>query len=210
MGLTGPPGSGKSTLVDGLISELRGRGETVAVMAIDPSSPRSGGAILGDRVRMQRHAGDAGVYIRSMGSRGHLGGLAASSGAVVELLRDFGFDWILVETVGVGQSEVEIASHADTTVVVMAPGMGDGIQALKAGILEIADVLVVNKADLPGAEQTRRDLRAMLQIGPRGLWKVPLICTRSDRPETAADLLEAVEKHRRHIQGSVNQVSDSV
>ena len=163
VGLTGSPGVGKSTTTSALVKELRAEGKRVGVLAVDPSSPFSGGALLGDRVRMGDHALDEGVYIRSMASRGHLGGLAWTTPQALRVLDAAGFDVVLVETVGVGQSEVEIAGLADTTVVLLAPGMGDGIQAAKAGILEIGDVYVVNKADRDGADQTRRDLRAMLR-----------------------------------------------
>ncbi|HEV8402305.1 MAG TPA: methylmalonyl Co-A mutase-associated GTPase MeaB [Candidatus Limnocylindrales bacterium] len=162
VGITGPPGSGKSTLVAALIGEVRGAGRTVAVIAVDPSSPITGGALLGDRVRMQAYAGDDGVFIRSMASRGHAGGLAATSTAAAAVLDAAGFDLILIETVGTGQSEVEVAAAADTTVVLEAPEMGDEVQAIKAGLLEVADLVVVNKGDKPGAQRTAAQLRAML------------------------------------------------
>lgn len=165
VGITGNPGAGKSTLVDQLIQKVRARGQTVAVVAVDPSSPFSGGAILGDRIRMQQHALDEGVFIRSFATRGHLGGLASTTADVVHALDAMGWDVILVETVGVGQDEVEIQSLAHTTLVVMAPGMGDEIQAIKAGILEIADIFVVNKADRDGADRTVRELQMMLELG---------------------------------------------
>ena len=168
VGLTGSPGVGKSTATSALVKELRAEGKRVGVLAVDPSSPFSGGALLGDRVRMGDHALDEGVYIRSMASRGHLGGLAWTTPQALRVLDAAGFDVVLVETVGVGQSEVEIAGLADTTVVLLAPGMGDGIQAAKAGILEIGDVFVVNKADREGADQIRRDLRGMINLGDRG------------------------------------------
>ncbi|MFP5377129.1 MAG: methylmalonyl Co-A mutase-associated GTPase MeaB, partial [Acidimicrobiia bacterium] len=162
IGVTGAPGAGKSTLTDRLVAHARSLGRQVAVLAVDPSSPFSGGAILGDRVRMQGHAGDPGVFIRSMATRGHLGGLALATPEAVRVLDACGFPLVLVETVGVGQVEVEVAGRADTTVVVVNPGWGDAVQANKAGLLEVADVLVVNKADRPGAAQVDRDLRAML------------------------------------------------
>ncbi len=162
VGITGPPGAGKSTLVAALIAELRGRGRTVAVVAVDPSSPITGGALLGDRVRMQSYAADDGVFIRSMASRGHAGGLSSTSAAAASVLAASGFDYVLLETVGTGQSEVEVAAAADTTVVLEAPEMGDEVQAIKAGLLEVADIVVVNKGDRPGAQRTAAQLRAML------------------------------------------------
>ena len=167
VGITGPPGSGKSTLVAALIAEARGRGRAVGVIAVDPSSPITGGALLGDRVRMQAYASDSDVFIRSMAARGHAGGLAASSTTVASVLDACGFDLILIETVGTGQSEVEVAAAADTTVVLEAPEMGDEVQAIKAGLLEVADIVVVNKGDRPGAQRTASQLRAMLVAGPR-------------------------------------------
>lgn len=164
VGVTGPPGAGKSSLVDALIVELRRRDKTVAVVAVDPSSRATGGAILGDRIRMSRHHADAGVFIRSMATRGAMGGLARTTSALARLFRGAGFDFILIETVGVGQDEIDIASEADVTVVVLAPGMGDEVQAIKAGILEIADVFVINKSDTPGADRTERDLEAHVPV----------------------------------------------
>ncbi|MCU1374007.1 MAG: Methylmalonyl Co-A mutase-associated GTPase MeaB, partial [Actinomycetia bacterium] len=164
VGLTGAPGAGKSTLTNALIGNLRGRGETVAVLAIDPSSPFTGGAILGDRVRMQDHALDDGVFIRSMATRGHLGGLALATPQAIRVLDAAGAPWVLLETVGVGQVEVEVAGAADTTVVVVNPGWGDAVQANKAGLMEIADVFVINKADRAGVNETRRDLETMLEM----------------------------------------------
>lgn len=165
IGITGPPGAGKSTLVDAITAELRKRGKTVAILAVDPSSRITGGAILGDRIRMQRHHSDNGVFIRSIATRGNRGGLAGSSGHLSRLFSAAGFDFVLVETVGVGQDEVEIASLADVTVVVLVPGMGDDVQAIKAGLMEIADLFVINKADRPGVEQTQREIEAMLSLG---------------------------------------------
>ncbi len=202
LGLTGAPGTGKSTLADGLIGLLRGRDLAVAVVAVDPNSPYSGGAILGDRVRMQRHALDPKVYIRSMGARGHLGGLSVATREAVRLLGAFGFDWVVLETVGVGQSELEVAAIADTTAVVLTPGLGDGVQMIKAGILEIADVFVVNKADVEGAQQTARELRAMLSLGPRVEWQPPIVLTAASSGEGVPDVVEAVERHRRHLETS--------
>src|SRR5256885_1442541 len=179
LGLTGPPGGGKSTATSALIGALRRQGKRIGVLAIDPSSPFSGGALLGDRIRMHDHSTDPGVFIRSMATRGQLGGLAAATPAAVRVLDGTGCDVVLIETVGVGQSEVDIVSLADTTVVLLAPGMGDGIQAAKAGLLEVADVFVVNKADRDGAEQTARDLRHMTSLGHRGIpgprWRVPIV-----------------------------------
>lgn len=206
VGITGAPGVGKSSLTSALIAAVRARGKTVAVLAVDPSSPFSGGAILGDRVRMQEHSGDAGVYIRSMAARGHLGGLAASTPAVVRLLDAVGFDVIIIETVGVGQSEVDIAAAADTTVVLVAPGMGDGIQAVKAGIVEIADVFVVNKADRDDADAAVRDLRQALSLGhtdaDQPSWVPPIIKTISTRGEGVTEVLSALDSHRAWLEAS--------
>src|SRR5207302_4972760 len=181
VGLTGAPGVGKSTSTAALVRAYRGEGRRVGVLAVDPSSPFSGGALLGDRVRMQDHATDSGVYIRSMASRGHLGGLAWSTPQALRVLDAAGCDIVLVETVGVGQSEVDVVALADTTVVLVAPGMGDGIQAAKAGILEVADVFVVNKADRDGAAETARDLAHLTSLGRKGIagptCRVPIVCT---------------------------------
>jgi len=202
LGFTGAPGTGKSTLVDCLVSLLRGRDQGVAVLAVDPNSPYSGGAILGDRIRMQRHALDPRVYIRSMGARGHLGGLSVASREAVRLLGAFGFDWVVLETVGVGQSELEVAAIADTTAVVLTPGLGDGVQMIKAGIMEIADVYVVNKADLPGAQKTIQEVRSMLHMGPRVAWRPPIVAAVAARDEGTGELLDAVERHREHMESS--------
>ena len=198
IGLTGSPGVGKSTTTNELVRALRAAGKRVGVLAIDPSSPYTGGAILGDRVRMQDHATDAGVYIRSMSSRGHLGGLSAATPAAVRVLEGAGCDVVLVETVGVGQAEVEVASLADTTLVLLAPGMGDAIQAVKAGILEIADVFVVNKADRDGADATYRDIQGMIALGERapGDWRPQVVRAVAYRNEGIDDVLAAIEKHR--------------
>src|SRR5690349_24056546 len=179
IGLTGAPGAGKSTVTSALVKAFRARDTRVAVLAVDPTSPFSGGALLGDRVRMQDHATDPGVFIRSMASRGHLGGLAAATPQALRVLDAAGFGAVLVETVGVGQAEVEIASLADTTLVLVAPGMGDAIQAAKAGILETGDIFVVNKSDHPGAQETVRDLRTMSALASRGAaaWKPPIVST---------------------------------
>ncbi|MGW2279607.1 methylmalonyl Co-A mutase-associated GTPase MeaB [Streptomyces sp. NPDC001770] len=199
VGLTGSPGVGKSTSTSALVAAYRKAGKRVGVLAVDPSSPFSGGALLGDRVRMSDHASDPGVYIRSMATRGHLGGLARSAPQAVRVLDAAGCDVVLVETVGVGQSEVEIASQADTSVVMLAPGMGDGIQAAKAGILEIGDVYVVNKADRDGADATARELNHMLGLGEsRGPddWRPPIVKTVAARGQGVDELVEALEKHR--------------
>jgi LAO/AO transport system kinase len=202
VGLTGAPGAGKSTLTSGLIGHLRGLDQTVAVVAIDPSSPFSGGAILGDRVRMQEHATDPGVFIRSMASRGHLGGLALAVPEAVRLLDAMGRPWILLETVGVGQVEVEVAGHADTTVVVVNPGWGDSVQANKAGLLEVADVFVINKADRPGVEDTRRDLQLMLDLSALSDWRPPIVNTVGTDSTGVAELWEAVLQHRAYAEAS--------
>jgi LAO/AO transport system ATPase len=208
LGLTGSPGVGKSTTTTALVRAFRQAGKRVGVLAVDPSSPFSGGALLGDRVRMQDHAGDSGVYIRSMASRGHLGGLAWATPQALRVLDAAGCDVVLVETVGVGQSELEIASLADTTLVLVAPGMGDGIQAAKAGILEVADVFVVNKADRDGADQTVRDLRYMLSLGGRhseaGAWRPPIVKTVASRDADNGidEVLAKVEEHREWLDSS--------
>ncbi|MFX0591944.1 methylmalonyl Co-A mutase-associated GTPase MeaB [Melissospora conviva] len=198
VGLTGSPGVGKSTTTNELVRALRARGHRVGVLAIDPSSPFTGGAILGDRVRMQDHATDPGVYIRSMSSRGHLGGLSAATPQAVRVLEGAGCDVVLVETVGVGQAEVEVASLADTTLVLLAPGMGDAIQAVKAGILEIADVFVVNKADRDGADATIRDIKGMIALGGReaGQWRPEVVRAVAARGEGIDDVAAAIDKHR--------------
>ena len=200
VGITGPPGVGKSTTVGVLVSALRAAGKRVGVLAVDPSSPFSGGALLGDRVRMQEHATDPGVFIRSMATRGHLGGIAWATPQALRVLAAAGCDEVLVETVGVGQSEVEVMALADTTVLLLAPGTGDGIQAAKAGILEIADVFVVNKADREGADQTVRELKHLIALGRRGSagpsWRPPVICTVATRIEGIDELVGAIEQHR--------------
>jgi LAO/AO transport system kinase len=204
VGLTGSPGVGKSTTTNELVRALRKAGHRVGVLAVDPSSPFTGGAILGDRIRMQDHTTDPGVYIRSMSSRGQLGGLAAATPQAVRVLEGAGCDVVLVETVGVGQAEVEIASLADTTLVLLAPGMGDAIQAVKAGILEIADVFVVNKADRPGADATYRDIQGMLSLGERspGEWRPQVVRAVAVKGEGVDDVVAAIEKHRAWLESS--------
>jgi len=197
IGLTGAPGVGKSTTTAALVTSYRSLDLQVAVLAVDPSSPFSGGALLGDRVRMQAHSGDAGVYIRSMASRGHLGGLSRATPQAVRVLSAAGFDVVLIETVGVGQAEVDIAALADTTVVLLAPGMGDSVQAAKAGILEVADVLVVNKADRDGASLTVRDLQAMLSYADRhpAGWTPPIVRTVASAGSGIDELVSAIDAH---------------
>ena len=203
VGLTGSPGVGKSTTTAALVHALRRRGQRVGVLAVDPTSPFSGGALLGDRIRMADHATDDGVFIRSMASRGHLGGLSWATPQALRVLDAAGCDVILLETVGVGQSEVEVAHFADTTLVLLAPGMGDGIQAAKAGILEIGDVFVVNKADRDGAMSTRRELRSVLGMAerPDGAWRPPIVMTVASREEGLDDLVDEIDRHREHLAG---------
>ncbi|WP_370943855.1 methylmalonyl Co-A mutase-associated GTPase MeaB [Amycolatopsis sp. cg5] len=199
VGLTGPPGVGKSTSTSALLTALRKQGKRVGVLAIDPSSPFSGGALLGDRIRMTEHAVDPGVFIRSMATRGHLGGLAWATPQAVRVLDAAGFDVVLIETVGVGQSEVDVVKLADTTVVLLAPGMGDGIQAAKAGVLEIADLFVVNKADREGADATVHDLKQMISLSRREIrgpsWRQPILPTVAARGEGVDDVVKALEEH---------------
>ena len=202
IGLTGSPGVGKSTLCDELVAAYRQAGRTVGVLAVDPSSPFTGGALLGDRVRMQRHALDDGVYIRSMATRGRLGGLARATPQAVRVLDAAGCELILVETVGVGQAEVEVAGLADTTLVVLAPGFGDAVQVAKAGILEVADLFVVNKADNDGAGNVARDLRQMMHLGEARPWSVPVAMTVAERGEGIDELVESIAAHRAHLESS--------
>jgi LAO/AO transport system kinase len=200
VGVTGAPGSGKSTLVDRLTAEIRTRAQTVGVVAVDPTSPFSGGAILGDRVRMQAHAGDAGVFIRSMATRGHLGGLARATGEVALVLDAAGKDIVIIETVGVGQDEIDIVRTADVSVVTLVPGAGDEVQALKAGIMEIADVFVVNKADREGADRTVASIEAnlSLQTFAPAEWRPPIVKTEATTGRGVPDLLDAIDRFRAH------------
>lgn len=207
VGITGPPGAGKSTLVTALAQEWRKRGVPVGIVAVDPSSPFSGGAVLGDRIRMQALGGDPGVFIRSMASRGRIGGLARATADAVTLIAAAGFPVILIETVGAGQDEVDIAQAAETTIVVEVPGMGDDVQSIKAGMLEIADVFVVNKADRPGVDQTVRQLRTMLNLGapPADGWMPPVLTAIATTGEGCAQIVDAVEQHRQHLIASNSQ-----
>jgi LAO/AO transport system kinase len=214
VGLTGAPGAGKSTLTSAVVGHLRAGGDEVAVLAVDPSSPFTGGAILGDRVRMQDHATDPGVFIRSMATRGHLGGLSLATPEAIRLLDAVGHRLVLIETVGVGQVEVEVAGKADTTVVVVNPGWGDSVQANKAGLMEVADVFVINKADRTGADETRRDLEQMLELsgvfatdGEHGhddahSWRPPIVATVATTGDGVVALWDAIAAHRRHAEGS--------
>lgn len=200
MGVTGPPGAGKSTLVDRMTTEIRKGGRTVGVVAVDPTSPYTGGAILGDRVRMQAHTGDDGVFIRSMATRGHLGGLARATGEVASVLDASGKDIVIIETVGVGQDEVDIVRTADVSIVTLVPGAGDEVQALKAGIMEIADIFVVNKADREGADRTVSSIEAMLSLHTfaEGDWRPPIMKTEATSGRGVAELLETIERFKQH------------
>lgn len=203
IGLTGPPGVGKSTSTSALVTELRKQGHRVAVLAVDPSSPFSKGALLGDRIRMQAHASDSGVFIRSLAARGHLGGLTETTLDVISVLSAAGYDSIILETVGVGQSEIDIASAADTTIVITAPGMGDGIQAAKAGILEIADIFAVNKADREGAEVSVRELKSMISLTPEtNGWTPPVIATVATSGEGFDELNRTISDHLAYLESS--------
>jgi LAO/AO transport system kinase len=209
VGITGPPGAGKSTVVDRLTATLRAEGITVAIAAVDPSSPFSGGAVLGDRIRMQAHALDPGVFIRSMATRGSVGGLARATGEVIKLFAAFGFSWILVETVGVGQTELDIMQMADTTVVVLVPESGDAIQAMKAGLMEAADVFVVNKADRPGASGLMAELKfaAHLHVTSPGAakdveWEIPVLAAEAQNDAGMAELLAEIRRHRAVLETS--------
>lgn len=207
LGITGAPGAGKSTLTSALVAHIRSFDIRPAVLAVDPSSPFSGGAILGDRVRMAEHALDSEVFIRSMATRGHLGGLTLAVPEAIRVLDAAGFDWVIVETVGVGQVEVEIARQADTTVVVVNPGWGDAVQANKAGLMEIADVFVINKADRDGVRQSRHDLKAMLQMGDVSDWTPPVVETVATEGRGAAELWEAIVEHQAYL-GSSGELSE--
>ena len=202
LGLTGSPGVGKSSLAASLVKAARSRDRSVAVLAIDPTSPFTGGALLGDRLRMQAHATDPKVFIRSMATRGHLGGLALAAPEAVMVLDASGVDIVIIETVGVGQAEVEVATAADTTLVVVAPGWGDAIQAAKAGLLEVADVFVVNKADKDGAGEAARDLQQMLHLGPELEWSPPVIKTSALDDQGVDELWDAIEGHRKHLEST--------
>lgn len=210
LGLTGPPGAGKSTLVDQITAAYRRRGKLVGIVAVDPTSPFTGGAILGDRIRMNRHADDPGVFIRSLATRGYLGGLSRSTADVVNVMDAMGMDVIIIETVGVGQDEVDIVRMAHTTVVVMVPGLGDDIQAIKAGILEIGDLFVVNKADRDGADRTARELNMMLEMNPvrDGAWRPRVLLAEAQRNRGIEELVDEAEEHRLHLSrsGSLQQL----
>lgn len=201
IGVTGAPGSGKSSLVDRLLQAVRQEQLTAGVIAVDPTSPFTGGAILGDRIRMQEHALDRGIFIRSMGTRGSLGGLSRATRETIQVFDAFGMDLVIVETVGVGQSEVDIVKTADTTVVVLTPAGGDSVQTIKAGIMEIADIFAINKADLPGAERTIAEVNAMLEMTERS-WRPPVISTVSIRDEGVGELWEQLKKHRAYLEAS--------
>lgn len=202
IGLTGAPGVGKSTLAGGLVRSARERGLSVAVLAIDPTSPFTGGALLGDRLRMQAHATDPAVFIRSMATRGHLGGMALAAPEAVRILDAAGRDLVIVETVGVGQAEVDVAAATDTTLVVVSPGWGDQVQVAKAGILEVADVFVVNKADREGVEAAVRDLNQMIRMGAELAWTPPIVRTSAVAGEGIGELWDAIEAHRAHVEGT--------
>lgn len=202
IGITGPPGAGKSTLVGALTAELRASGSTVAVLAVDPSSPLTGGALLGDRIRMQDHAQDPGVFVRSAGSRGTVGGLSAATLDTMIALDAFGFDYVLLETVGAGQDEVDVRHVVQTVVLVQAPGAGDGVQALKAGVLEVADCHVVNKCDLPGADQAATDLRTMIGLAPTAGWAPPVVLTDARSGTGVPELAAALADHQSHLRAT--------
>ncbi len=202
VGLTGSPGAGKSTLANQLVANLRSSDQTVAVLAIDPSSPISGGALLGDRIRMDQHTGDPGVYIRSLANRGQLGGLSLAVPSALVALDAFGFDWIIVETVGVGQVEVDIVAQADTTVVVVNPGWGDHVQASKAGLLEVADIFAVNKADRPGAKDTIGELNLALDLSRKTAWRPPIVACVAETGDGVDTVQKAIDDHRQHLVSS--------
>lgn len=203
VGITGSPGVGKSTLVDQMVAHLRKRGKTVGVLAVDPTSPFSGGAILGDRVRMQRHSMDQGVFIRSLATRGHFGGLTQSTRSAIDVLDAMGKDYILVETVGVGQDEVDVVKSAHTTVIVVVPGMGDDIQAIKAGILEVGDIFLINKSDREGTDKTLSDLRLMIEMDQKkydqGGWKPPILKVEAVFDKGVAQFIDEIDRHARYL-----------
>jgi GTPase len=202
IGITGPPGAGKSTLINGIIQQLRARGDSIAVLAVDPSSPFTGGAILGDRVRMNQHASDRGVFIRSMAARGHLGGLSKAAADAITVLDAMPFDVIIVETVGVGQSEVDIVRHANTVLLVQPPSAGDKIQAFKSGIMEVADIFVVNKADLPGADEFVRNIRETITLHYHDAeWMPSIVASQANSGEGMDVLLDEIERRRHYLDG---------
>lgn len=207
LGITGPPGAGKSTLVDELARRLRSRERTVGVLAVDPSSPLTGGALLGDRIRMEDHITDPGVFIRSMASRGSHGGMASAAVDAMDVMDAFGFDEVLIETVGVGQAEYDVVSAADTVLVVLCPGAGDGIQALKSGLLEVADVVAINKSDMPGAERLASDMEEAVHIRTAGrdLWTPPVVLCSAGKREGVEDVLAAIEQHRASLEGRLDE-----
>ena len=209
VGITGAPGVGKSTMADQMIDHLRKKGKTVGVLAVDPTSPFTGGAILGDRIRMQRHSLDDGVFIRSMATRGYFGGLTQSTRSAVDVLDAMGKDYVIVETVGVGQDEVDVVKSAQTTVILVIPGMGDDIQAIKAGILEIGDIFVINKADREGSDKTYNDLLLMMDMDPRKYdgerWRPPILKTEAAADKGVEELLEEIERHRKYLEGSESE-----
>ncbi len=210
VGITGAPGVGKSTLVDQMVVHLRRAEKTVGIIAVDPTSPFSGGAILGDRVRMQRHSMDEGVFIRSMATRGYFGGLTQSTRSVIDVLDAMGKDYILVETVGVGQDEIDIVQSAHTTIIILIPGMGDDIQTLKAGILEVGDIFVINKADREGADRALMDLRGMIEMDEKRYkdgWKPPILTAQAVYDKGVKEILDEVEKHRRYLTSSSERLS---
>ena len=210
VGITGAPGVGKSTLVDQMVAHLRRAEKTVGIIAVDPTSPFSGGAILGDRVRMQRHSMDEGVFIRSMATRGYFGGLTQSTKSVIDVLDAMGKDYILVETVGVGQDEIDIVQSAHTTIIILIPGMGDDIQTLKAGILEVGDIFVINKADREGADRTLMDLRGMIEMDEKRYkdgWKPPILTAQAVYDKGVKEILDEIEKHRRYLTSSSERLS---